>query len=101
MFDVLVTLVSRVYSSRSAIAVGQSVPDQVDRIELNHYWWTAGCESHQSFSGAGRMISNVTWRSDSFSCPVMVTRILFASDASGVCVQEQTQPSRRARLRDR
>ncbi len=47
MFDVLVLLLAVCYSSRSAIAVGQSVPDQVDRIELNHYWWTAGCESHQ------------------------------------------------------
>ena len=22
-------------------------PQVVDRIEVNHYWWVAGCESHQ------------------------------------------------------
>lgn len=25
----------------------QNRPSIVDRIELNHYWWVAGCESHQ------------------------------------------------------
>lgn len=25
----------------------QSRPVTVDRIELNHYWWAAGCENHQ------------------------------------------------------
>ena len=28
-------------------AVGRALPVQVDRIEVNHYWWAAGCESHQ------------------------------------------------------
>lgn len=47
MFDVLFLVLAVCYSGRNTISSPPTGATHVDRIELNHYWWAAGCESHQ------------------------------------------------------
>jgi hypothetical protein len=45
MFAALLRVLLRRWERR--VAARAELPIRVDRIEVNHYWWAAGCESHQ------------------------------------------------------
>ena len=52
------------------MAASRAQPLQVDRIEVNHYWWAAGCESHQV----------ILWQWSQRECCFKPQRFFFITD---------------------